>query len=59
LLVAIRDHRSAAHSNGGDNPSRDANSTSYRPSEANAVIDRFDSLAEQDKQAVLDFLRSL
>jgi CxxC motif-containing protein (DUF1111 family) len=59
LLVAIRDHRSAAHSDGGDNPSRDAHSSSYRPSEANAVIDRFDALPEQDRQAVLDFLRSL
>jgi CxxC motif-containing protein (DUF1111 family) len=59
LLVAIRDHRSAAHSDGGDNPERDEQSGSYGPSEANAVVDRFESLREEEKQAVLDFLRSL
>jgi len=59
LLVAIRDHYSAAHSQGGDNPSRDAQSTSYRPSEANAVIERFEMLRDEDRQAVLDFLRDL
>jgi len=41
LLVAIRDHRSAAHSEGGDNPVRDAQSPSYGPSEANAVVRAF------------------
>ncbi len=59
LLVAIRDHRSAAHSEGGDNPARDAQSSSYGPSEANAVVERFDDLSEQDKQALLNFLRAL
>jgi hypothetical protein len=59
LLIAIRDHRSAAHSDGGDNPSRDAQSPSYGPSEANAVVERFEDLPEQDKQAMLDFLRAL
>jgi len=59
LLVAILDHRSAAHSEGGDNPEKDAQSPSYRPSEANGVVDRFEALAENDKQALLDFLRAL
>jgi CxxC motif-containing protein (DUF1111 family) len=59
LLVAIRDHRSAPHSDGGDNPERDAQSSSYGPSEANAVVERFEALGEQDKQAILDFLRAL
>jgi CxxC motif-containing protein (DUF1111 family) len=59
LLVAIRDHRSAAHSEGGDNPVRDAQSASYGPSEANTVVARFQELSEQDKQAILNFLRAL
>jgi CxxC motif-containing protein (DUF1111 family) len=46
LLAAIRLHRS------GDTATRDA-------SEASAVIDRFEALQEQDKQDVLNFLRSL
>ena len=59
LLVAIRDHHSRAHSDGGDNPERDAQSPTYGPSEANAVVERFEDLSEQDKQAVLNFLRAL
>lgn len=59
LTMAIRDHFSAAHSNGGDNPAKDAQSARYGASEANAVVMRFNALIEQDKQAVLDFLRSL
>ncbi len=59
LLVAIRDHRSLAHSDGGDNPERDAQSRSYGPSEANAVVGRFEDLSEQDKQALMNFLRAL
>jgi mono/diheme cytochrome c family protein len=59
LLVAIRDHRSAAHSEGGDNPTRDAQSPGYGPSEANAVVARFEELPEHDKQAILNFLRAL
>ena len=31
----------------------------FPPSEANAVIDNFRELADTDKQAILDFLRSL
>jgi CxxC motif-containing protein (DUF1111 family) len=46
LLEAIDSHRSIA-------------SGKFRASEANAVIDRFNALAEADKQHVLNFLRSL
>ena len=59
LLTAIEDHFSAAGSNGGDNPAKDNQSATYGPSEANAVIQRFNSLAEKDQQSILDFLRSL
>ena len=59
LLAAIRDHRSADHSEGLANPERDSASPSYRPSEANAVISQFEQLSEPDRQAILDFLRSL
>ena len=59
LNTAILDHVSPAHSDGGDNPSKDALSWSYGPSEANRVIDRYSDLPEPDKQAILDFLRSL
>jgi CxxC motif-containing protein (DUF1111 family) len=59
LLTAIEDHFSAAGSDGGDNPARDAQSRSYGPSEANAVVQRFNNLSESDKQSILDFLRSL
>jgi hypothetical protein len=59
LMVAVRDHRSVAGSDGGDNPERDGSSRRYGPSEANRGIDVFDSLPEEDKQAILDFLRSL
>jgi len=58
-MVAIQDHFSAEHSNGGDNPARDPQSFRYGPSEANAVVERFNSLSESDKQSILDFLRSL
>jgi CxxC motif-containing protein (DUF1111 family) len=40
-----------AHASQGD--------TNYPPSEANAVIDAFDGLSEQQKQSILDFLRAL
>jgi CxxC motif-containing protein (DUF1111 family) len=46
LLAAIQAHKSAGN-------------TRFGPSEANAVVDRFNTLAEQDKQDVLNFLRSL
>jgi CxxC motif-containing protein (DUF1111 family) len=59
LMAAIEDHYSAAHSQGGDNPSRDNQSSSYGPSEANAVVGRFNGLSPADQQAILNFLRSL
>jgi CxxC motif-containing protein (DUF1111 family) len=59
LMAAIQDHFSASHSDGGDNPSRDAQSTSYGPSEANRVVRNFNSLPAVEQQAILDFLRSL
>ena len=46
LLTAIQAHKSAA---GGG----------FQASEANAVVDRFNALSDSDKQAVLNFLRSL
>jgi CxxC motif-containing protein (DUF1111 family) len=59
LKVAIQDHSSRRFSDGGDNPSKDLRSYTYGPSEANTVVDRFNNLSETDKQAILDFLRSL
>jgi Di-haem oxidoreductase, putative peroxidase len=59
LKVAIQDHFSRRFSDGGDNPSKDYRSYTYGPSEANGVVERFNDLSEADKQAVLDFLRSL
>jgi len=59
LKVAIQDHFSRRFSDGGDNPAKDAHSYTYGPSEANAVVERFNGLSETDKQAILDFLRSL
>jgi CxxC motif-containing protein (DUF1111 family) len=46
LMQAIRAHSSAGNSQ-------------YAPSEANQVIEAFDSLSERDKQDLLNFLRSL
>jgi len=59
LMVAIQDHFSGRFSDGGDNPSKDLRSYTYGPSEANGVVDRFNTLSEEDKQAILNFLRSL
>ncbi len=59
LNVAIQDHASRRFSDGGDNPSKDYRSYTYGPSEANGVVERFNDLSESDKQAMLDFLRSL
>jgi CxxC motif-containing protein (DUF1111 family) len=59
LNVAIQDHFSRRFSDGGDNPAKDLRSYTYGPSEANAVVERFNALSEQDKQAILNFLRSL
>jgi hypothetical protein len=46
MLQAILAHQSVA-ANG------------YRASEASAVINNFQTLSKQDKQSILDFLRSL
>jgi CxxC motif-containing protein (DUF1111 family) len=46
LLQAIRDHFSPA-------------SSQYPASEANGVVHKFNELSPADKQAILDFLRSL
>jgi Di-haem oxidoreductase, putative peroxidase len=54
LLKAIEAHHS--HNSDCDDSSH---SPCYGPSEANAVINRFNELSESDKQAILDFLRSL
>ena len=59
LKVAILDHFSQRGSDGGDNPARDSRSRTYGPSEANAVVERFNELPEMEKQSILDFLRSL
>jgi hypothetical protein len=59
LNVAIQDHFSRRFSDGGDNPAKDLRSYTYGPSEANGVVERFNELPEKDKQAILDFLRSL
>ena len=52
LLTAIRDHASGL----GEN---DQSGNNYPPSEAREVIRRFNALSSADKQAILDFLRSL
>jgi hypothetical protein len=58
LLQAIHAHESK----GGDceeDDSRRAGAACYGPSEANGVIQRFNALSPTDRQAILDFLRSL
>ncbi|HEX7288778.1 MAG TPA: di-heme oxidoredictase family protein [Candidatus Angelobacter sp.] len=59
LLQAIQAHTSPAMkcNDGDDNDHR--RSPCYGPSEANAVIRRFNQLSAEDKQAILDFLRAL
>src|SRR5215472_11117171 len=54
LLQAV-----AAHESPSSNCEDSERSTCYGPSEANAVIRRFNGLSPADKQAILDFLRSL
>ena len=54
LLQAI-----AAHSSSASAPDPKHSIPAYPASEANAVINRFNSLSVVDKQAILDFLRSL
>jgi len=57
LLVAIAQHYSAATR--CDDDDRSVRDRCYGASEANGVIERFNSLSAQDRQAILDFLRSL
>lgn len=61
LLAAIRAHASPpADAVGGSSLGNPGNrGDSYPPSEANAVIQKFNALPPSDKQAILDFLRSL
>jgi len=68
LVKAIRFHASRAcdderHADVNDNPNfgcRDlATGAAYGDSEANAVIDEFESLSVEQKQSILDFLRAL
>ena len=54
LLQAIRAHESHARDCENEHATN-----CYGPSEANTVIERFDALSATDKQAILDFLRSL
>ena len=56
LLEAIRAHESRSDCDGD---SQRQGTGCYGPSEANAVIQRFNQLSAADKQAILDFLRSL
>jgi CxxC motif-containing protein (DUF1111 family) len=57
LLEAIRAHASPAAD--CDDSNDHDRSSCYGPSEANAVIHKFRTLDPKDKQAILDFLRSL
>ena len=54
LLKAIEEHASPASP-----PDDEHRTPAYPASEANAVIERFNKLHVSDKQAILDFLRSL
>ena len=53
LMVAILDHFSPRFSDGGDNPAKDGHSYLYDASEANAVIERFNSLSARVSLAIL------
>jgi hypothetical protein len=53
-LKAIHAH----HSAGGDCDDS-SHTPCYGPSEANTVVQRFNVLSNEEKQAILDFLRSL
>jgi Di-haem oxidoreductase, putative peroxidase len=63
LLAAIETHFSPASDCEDSQGSQDSHSSSvsacYGPSEANTVVTRFNALSVNDKQAILDFLRSL
>ena len=57
LLAAITAHASTGEDDQG--PGFDNRGNNYGPSEAAAVIRKFNNLSAADKQAILDFLRSL
>jgi CxxC motif-containing protein (DUF1111 family) len=59
LLDAIQAHFSPASECDSGDSSSGFGPGCYGPSEANAVITRFSALSASDKQAILDFLRSL
>ena len=62
LLTAIEAHASSQderHPSRGSGESFGNRAYNDPPSEANAVIQRFNALSRSDKQAILDFLRSL
>jgi CxxC motif-containing protein (DUF1111 family) len=60
LLQAIRAHFSLPREGDEGVPeSGRVRTPSYGPSEANAVIRRFNGLSRDDQQAILDFLRTL
>jgi hypothetical protein len=59
LLQAILAHASSASSPSDASAATDGVGGGYPASEANAVINAFQNLQPTDKQAILDFLRSL
>ena len=59
LRTAIQAHASTSEKGQSNFESHDDHGPAYPPSEANAVIHKFNALPAADKQAILDFLRSL
>jgi CxxC motif-containing protein (DUF1111 family) len=60
LLAAIQAHASIpGQDDQGENGGQGNRGNSYPPAEATAVIRKFNALSPTDKQAILDFLRSL
>jgi len=59
LLAAIAAHASPGGDDAHADQGSDYRGNKYPESEANAVIRRFNVLPPSDKQALLDFLRSL
>jgi len=59
LLAAIQAHASERGESDQAGGGADNHGNKYPPSEATAVIRKFNALSSTDKQAILDFLRSL
>ena len=60
LLAAIKAHASTSgEDDQGDSGSQGAGHGGYPASEATTVVQKFNALSHGDKQAILDFLRSL